>query len=51
MRGGGEGERGESGGFLERLRAEREPETLARLMAALVAEPEFLLEPGERWMR
>lgn len=30
---------------LERSEAE------ARVMAALVAEPEFLREPGERWMR
>ena len=52
---GGEAESGDKGGsvgFAERLREERGlEETFARFMAARVAEPEFLLDPGERWMR
>ena len=47
MGGGGDGE-----SALERFLAERERSaTEARLMAARVAEPEFLREPGERWIR
>ena len=50
MGGGGEGEWGES--CFERFLAERERSlALARFMAARVAEPEFLREPGERWIR
>lgn len=49
---GGAGEPGSADSFLERLRDERGlSEALARLMTARVALPEFLREPGERWMR
>lgn len=47
MGGGGDTEFGES--FFERFLLERErSDALARFMAARVAEPELLREPGER---
>ena len=50
MGGGGEGVVSEL--FFARFLEERERSDMeARVMAARVAEPEFLREPGERWMR